>query len=49
MATAILIDGAFFIKRFRAIEPHNLYNAERAADCVFRWAVAHLAERSKAC
>lgn len=42
MATAILIDGAYFIKRFRAIEPHNLYNAERVADCVFRWAVAHL-------
>ena len=42
MATAILIDGAYFIKRFRSIEPHNIYNAERAADCVFRWAVAHL-------
>lgn len=42
MPTAILIDGAYFIKRFRAIEPHNAYNAERAADCVFRWAVAHL-------
>jgi uncharacterized LabA/DUF88 family protein len=42
MATAILIDGAYFIKRFRAIEPHNVYNAARAADCVFRWAVAHL-------
>lgn len=45
MATAILIDGAYFIKRFRAIEPHNLYNAERAADCVFRWAVAHLSHK----
>jgi len=42
MPTAILIDGAYFIKRFRAIEPHNAYNAERAADCVFRWAAAHL-------
>lgn len=42
MPTAILIDGAYFIKRFRAIEPHNAYNAERAADCIFRWAVAHL-------
>lgn len=42
MPTAILIDGAYFIKRFRSIEPHNAYNAERAADCVFRWAVAHL-------
>jgi len=45
MATAILVDGAYFIKRFRAIEPHNLYNAERAADCVFRWAVAHLSDK----
>lgn len=45
MATAILVDGAYFIKRFRAIEPHNLYNAERAADCVFRWAVAHLSNK----
>lgn len=42
MPTAILIDGAYFIKRFRALEPHNAYNAERAADCIFRWAVAHL-------
>jgi uncharacterized LabA/DUF88 family protein len=42
MPTAILIDGAYFIKRFRAIEPHNAYNAERAADCIHRWAVAHL-------
>lgn len=44
MATAILIDGGYFIKRFRALEPHNAYNAERVADCVFRWAVAHLSE-----
>lgn len=42
MPTAILIDGAYFIKRFRAIEPHNAYNAERVADCIHRWAVAHL-------
>ena len=42
MPTAILIDGAYFIKRFRAIEPHNAHNSERAADCIFRWAVAHL-------
>lgn len=42
MPTAILIDGAYFIKRFRALEPHNAYNAERAADCIFRWSVAHL-------
>lgn len=44
MPTAILIDGAYFVKRFRGIEPHNAYNAARAADCAFRWAVAHLRE-----
>lgn len=44
MPTAILIDGAYFIKRFRKIEPHNTYNAERAAECAFRWALAHLIE-----
>jgi len=32
MPTAVLVDGAFFIRRFRAIEPHNSHNAERAAD-----------------
>jgi uncharacterized LabA/DUF88 family protein len=46
MTTAILIDGGYFVKRFRAIEPHNAYNAERAADCIFRWAVAHLSHKS---
>ncbi|MDT4857110.1 NYN domain protein [compost metagenome] len=42
MPTAILVDGAYFIKRFRQIEPDNAYNAERAADLVHRWATAHL-------
>ncbi len=42
MTTAILVDGAYFIKRFRQIEPDNAYNAERAADLVHRWATAHL-------
>ena len=42
MATAILIDGAFFIKRFRSIEPNNAHNARRAAECAHRWACAHL-------
>lgn len=46
MGTAILIDGAFFLKRFRRIEPDNYYNAERAADVAWRWAIAHLAEKS---
>lgn len=44
MPTAVLIDGAYFVKRFRSIEPHNAYDAERAADCAFRWAIAHLRE-----
>lgn len=42
MRTAILIDGAYFIKRFRAIEPHNFHNAPRVADQAFRWSLAHL-------
>jgi uncharacterized LabA/DUF88 family protein len=44
MPTAILVDGAYFIKRFRQIEPDNAYNAERAADLVHRWALAHLTD-----
>jgi len=32
MPTAVLIDGGYFIKRFRRIEPHNAYNAQRAAE-----------------
>jgi len=47
MATAILIDGAFFIKRFRRIEPSNYFNAERASDLAWRWALAHLSEKGK--
>lgn len=44
MPTAILIDGAFFIKRFRRIEPHNAFNPARAADFAFRSALSHLVE-----
>jgi uncharacterized LabA/DUF88 family protein len=44
MPTAILIDGAYFIKRFRHIEPHNSYDAKRAAEFAFRCALAHLVE-----
>lgn len=47
MRTAILIDGGFFVKRFRAIEPHNSLNAERAADLAWRWAFMHLTEGKK--
>ncbi|KAB0595014.1 NYN domain-containing protein [Cupriavidus gilardii] len=45
MPTAILIDGAFFIKRFRAIEPQNAHDARGAAECAHRWACAHLSPR----
>jgi len=45
MPSAVLVDGAYFIKRFRRIEPHNAFNAERAADLVHRWATAHLTPR----
>jgi uncharacterized LabA/DUF88 family protein len=45
LPTAVLIDGAYFVKRFRQIEPHNAYDAKRASEQAFRWAVAHLHER----
>lgn len=44
MLTAVLIDGAFFVKRFRKIEPHNAYSAERASELAFRYAISHLSE-----
>lgn len=47
MPTAILIDGAYFIKRFRLIEPHNAYNSSRAAELACRWAIAHLTEGAR--
>lgn len=47
MITAVLIDGAYFVRRFRAIEPHNALDAKRAAEQAFRWAVAHLKEGSR--
>lgn len=42
MPTAILIDGAYFIKRFRAIDPEHGHDAGRVADAVHQWACAHL-------
>ena len=43
MKTAILIDGAFFIKRARALKLcHDPYDAVRMADLVFRYALLHL-------
>lgn len=47
MITAVLIDGAYFVRRFRAIEPHNAHDPKRAAESAFRWAVAHLKEGSR--
>lgn len=44
MPTAILIDGAYFIKRFRSIEPHNSYDSTRAAEFAFRCAISHLVD-----
>ncbi|MDN8660865.1 NYN domain-containing protein [Stenotrophomonas indicatrix] len=46
MPTALLIDGGYFIKRFCRIEPHNAYNAQRAAEVAHRWAIAHLKHAS---
>lgn len=46
MATAVLVDGGFFVKRFRQIEPHNAYDAVRASELVFRWALAHLKQEN---
>lgn len=42
MTTAILIDGAFFIKRIRHFEPDNHFNTERMANLVMEMAFAHL-------
>lgn len=46
MPTAVLIDGAFFIKRFRTIEPQNAHDARRAAECAHRWACTHLTPKA---
>jgi uncharacterized LabA/DUF88 family protein len=46
MPTAILIDGAYFVRRFRAIEPESAYDAVKAAELAFQWAMAHLADKA---
>ena len=46
MATAILVDGGFFIKRFRSLQPDNAFDPRRAAECIHRWASAHLSPPS---
>ncbi|WP_083981890.1 NYN domain-containing protein [Arsukibacterium ikkense] len=48
MSTAILIDGAFFIKRIRHFEPHNYFNAQRIADLAVRCALLHLKDGERA-
>lgn len=45
MQTAVLIDGAFFIKRIRTFEPHNHFNAQRIADLATRYALLHLSHK----
>lgn len=45
MRTAVLIDGAFFIKRIRHYEKHNAYNAKRIASLVFRLSLLHLSQK----
>ena len=48
MSTAILIDGAYFIKRVRHFEPHNYFNAQRIADLAIRCAMVHLSDKKRA-
>jgi uncharacterized LabA/DUF88 family protein len=46
MPTAILVDGAYFVKRYRAIVPSAQgHDASYAAKCLFRWALHHLEDR----
>lgn len=47
MPTAVLIDGGYFVKRFRRIEPQHAHDAERASQQAFRWAMAHLKEGNR--
>lgn len=47
MPTAVLIDGAYFIKRIRHFEPHNYFNAERIADLAVRCAMLHLKQKKR--
>lgn len=42
---AVLIDGGFFVKRMRHLEPHNAYDAKRMADCAWRFALLHLSQQ----
>lgn len=44
--TAVLIDGGFFVKRMRKIDPINGFNAAFMADQAWKFAVAHLSSSS---
>lgn len=45
MKTAVLIDGAYFIKRFRKLYHASAYDGKRAAELAFRFSLLHLRER----
>jgi hypothetical protein len=46
MPTAILVDGAYFVKRYRAIVPSAQgHDAANAARCLFRWSLQHLEDK----
>jgi len=47
MPTAVLIDGGYFIKRYRALYPDGAHDATRAADQAWRWAMLHMREGAK--
>ena len=48
MKVAVLIDGAFFVKRIRALKLCNdSYDAKRFADLAFRFAICHLKKDKK--
>jgi uncharacterized LabA/DUF88 family protein len=44
LRTAILIDGGFFIQKFRKLEPNNAYDARRVAQQAHRFALMHLVD-----
>ena len=43
--TAVLIDGGFFVKRMRHLEPGSSYNAKRMADLAWRFSLLHLSQK----
>jgi uncharacterized LabA/DUF88 family protein len=46
MPTAILVDGGYFVKRYRALmPPSRWYDASTVVRDLFRWALLHLDDR----